>query len=147
MNSLDNLTGDYLRNEFAKRFSYAQITCNDIQRLTCYVMRECAIHNLAGNGVLEWPRGCGQPRGFEYNMAEDGEGMHSAFIRVDGMYFTDREAISFNDDGFIGFAGWSDSKNVQPFYRAFKSWMDEKTFGTEIVRGAYPLQPIAALAC
>ena len=44
-------------------------------------------------------------------------------------------------------SGWSDSKNVQPFYRAFKSWMDEKTFGTEIVRGAYPLQPIAALAC
>jgi hypothetical protein len=41
------------------------------------------------------------------------------------IHFNDREAISFNRDGFIGFAGWADSKNVQPFLSAFCKWCDE----------------------
>jgi len=41
------------------------------------------------------------------------------------VHFKDREAISFNMDGFIGFAGWADSKNVQPFLSAFCKWCDE----------------------
>jgi hypothetical protein len=40
------------------------------------------------------------------------------------VHFDDREAISFNRDGFIGFAGWADSKNVQPFLSAFVKWCD-----------------------
>ena len=44
-------------------------------------------------------------------------------------YFKRREAISFNTEnkngfGFIGFSGWSDSSNVQPFLRAFDKWID-----------------------
>jgi len=46
--------------------------------------------------------------------------------------FKNREAISFNrknkdGDFFIGFAEWSSSKNLIPFYRAFKNWVDEIT--------------------
>lgn len=51
-------------------------------------------------------------------------GLKSAFLRVDGPYFTDREAISFNEDGFIGFAGWASSENVKPFHDAFVEWVD-----------------------
>lgn len=35
-----------------------------------------------------------------------------------------REAISFNADGFIGFAGWADTGNTNPFLRAFWAWCD-----------------------
>lgn len=45
------------------------------------------------------------------------------------IHFNDREAISFNQDGFIGFAGWADSKNVQPFLSAFCKWCDEVSKG------------------
>lgn len=49
-----------------------------------------------------------------------------AYLRVDGPYFTNREAISFNGDGdqFIGFAGWASDKNVKPFISAFVEWVD-----------------------
>jgi hypothetical protein len=35
-----------------------------------------------------------------------------------------REAISFNRDGFIGFAGWASLKNEAPFVNAFNRWVD-----------------------
>lgn len=44
------------------------------------------------------------------------------YILVDGSYFSNREAISFNGDGFIGFCGWASTKNSMPIYNAFISW-------------------------
>lgn len=48
----------------------------------------------------------------------------SAFLFINSHYFMQREAISFNQDGFIGFAGWADSGNTQPFIDAFIEWCD-----------------------
>ena len=42
---------------------------------------------------------------------------------VNGDYFVKREGITFNQDGFISFAGWASSSNVVPFLEAFKSWV------------------------
>lgn len=39
-------------------------------------------------------------------------------------HFTRREAVTFNSDGFVGFAGWADHENVQPVLRAFRDWVD-----------------------
>ncbi len=39
-------------------------------------------------------------------------------------YFEDREAISFNRDGFIGMAGWADSKNITPIREAVVEWLN-----------------------
>ncbi|MBB3947096.1 hypothetical protein GGQ73_003060 [Rhizobium skierniewicense] len=39
-------------------------------------------------------------------------------------YFKDREAVTFNDNGFIGFAGWADEVNVQPILSAFVEWVE-----------------------
>lgn len=47
-----------------------------------------------------------------------------AKIRVKGTYFADREAITFNEDGFIGFCGWADGYNLTPFIVGFKEWCD-----------------------
>lgn len=56
---------------------------------------------------------------------EDSNGkLKSAFIKVSSHYFEGREAISFNQDGFIGFAGWADDTNVLPFVNAFNRFTD-----------------------
>lgn len=39
--------------------------------------------------------------------------------------WNEREAISFNRDGFIGFAGWADSNNVKPFLEGVENWLSE----------------------
>lgn len=44
--------------------------------------------------------------------------------REKNLLFIKREAISFNADGVIGFAGWASSDNVQPFLKAFVDWCD-----------------------
>jgi hypothetical protein len=41
------------------------------------------------------------------------------FLRVNGPYFDDRECVSFNPDGFVGFAGWADSWNTAPVLEGF----------------------------
>lgn len=49
-------------------------------------------------------------------------GLNSAFFEVSGPYFERREGISFNRDGYIGFAGWASTNNLQPFVRGFMQW-------------------------
>jgi len=51
-------------------------------------------------------------------------GLQYAFIQVDGHYFSRREAITFNSDGFIGFAGWACDYNITPFVSAFDKWIN-----------------------
>jgi hypothetical protein len=41
------------------------------------------------------------------------------------IHFTERECISFNQDGFIGFSGWADDKNARPFIDAFVRWVND----------------------
>jgi len=38
-------------------------------------------------------------------------------------YFEKREAIAFNPDGFIGFAGWADPVHIVPVVSAFREWV------------------------
>jgi len=49
----------------------------------------------------------------------------TADIRCQAYYFTQRQAVTFEPDGFIGFAGWADDDNVQPILKAFVQWVDE----------------------
>lgn len=51
----------------------------------------------------------------------------SADIRCHSNYFRNRQAVTFEPDGFIGFAGWADSENVQPILKAFCQWVDTLT--------------------
>lgn len=41
------------------------------------------------------------------------------FLKVSGPYFSQREAVSFNADGFIGFSGWASTMNTKPFVEGF----------------------------
>src|SRR5690606_14421809 len=51
-------------------------------------------------------------------------GLKYARLEVNGSYFSGREAITFNRDGFIGFAGWASGGNLKPFVEAFEKWLD-----------------------
>jgi hypothetical protein len=46
-------------------------------------------------------------------------------------YFEKREAITFNPDGFIGFAGWADHVNIVPVVSAFREWITMVAAGKE----------------
>lgn len=46
-----------------------------------------------------------------------------AGLSCKSFYFEKREAVTFNDNGFVGFAGWADDQNVQPILTAFAKWV------------------------
>lgn len=46
------------------------------------------------------------------------------YLYINSHYFTQRECISFNRNGFIGFCGWADQGNTNPILRAFLEWCD-----------------------
>lgn len=121
-------TRDGARELFASKLSYEQITRNDIRALEGFLAIEYAQHERNGCHMEMRPsyRKKYQP---QVNLAEDGKGIKSAFLKVSGFYFQGREAISFNSDGFIGIAGWADDVNVQPFLRAFHKWVCEWMIG------------------
>jgi hypothetical protein len=50
--------------------------------------------------------------------------LKECYLFMNSHYFTQRECISFNKDGFIGFAGWADSRNTKPIIDAFVEWVD-----------------------
>ena len=56
-----------------------------------------------------------------YRYSKEGK-LVCAFMTGKGEYFEDREVISFNRDGFIGFCGSADRENTQPVLRAFVEW-------------------------
>lgn len=71
--------------------------------------------------------------GFRLRMSEQiqihGDGtqdqISAAFLFVDGPYFEQREAISFNRGGFIGVAGWASQDNVEPIINGALKWIQE----------------------
>lgn len=121
-------TRDGARELFASKLSYEQITVNDIRALEGFLAIEYAQHEL--NGVHMEMHPCYRKKYEpEINLADNKPGIKSAFLRVSGFYFSGREAISFNEDGFIRFAGWADDTNVQPFLRAFSKWVFQWMIG------------------
>ena len=59
--------------------------------------------------------------------------MNHCHLYVNGGYFKKRQAISFEGNGFIGFAGWASTNNIQPFVRAFIKWCDWMVENSDVV--------------
>ena len=114
----------------AANLSYGQICENDIRALDGFLAIEYAQHVRDGGAVNMHTcyRKKYQP---EVRTAKEGPGIEAAFIRVSSNYFSGREAISFNEDGFIGFAGWAGGTTIKPFIRAFYRWITEWMIGVE----------------
>lgn len=50
--------------------------------------------------------------------------IRECYLLVNSYYFEQRECISFNRDGFIGFCGWADDVNTRPILDTFCAWVD-----------------------
>lgn len=103
------------------KLTYADIEPYDLDALQGYIALECAKSCRKG----KTPRYTIPRRKNDslcYKMNPDG-GIAKAYLKIDcpGQW-NGREAVSFNSDGFIGFCGWADSQNSQPFYRAWREW-------------------------
>lgn len=46
------------------------------------------------------------------------------YIEMQTNQWVGRECVSFNSDGFIGFAGWADTKNGAPIIEAVEEWAE-----------------------
>lgn len=109
------------RDEARKAFEDAGLTYAVITPATLRRLRTLINMSMKDAGRLDGTLRCKQ-RG---TITLSKTGRFFAEIRCRAFYFDDREAVSFNDDGFIGFAGWADNINVQPILSGFCAWVDE----------------------
>lgn len=113
-------TNDEARQYFKdKGLTYADITDGDILTLTMMLNQELKKSNKAEE------TSCVMRLSEKIDIKHRSNGSITAcYLYMNSHYFTRREAISFNRDGFIGFAGWADQGNVNPLLRAFLRWCD-----------------------
>lgn len=115
-------TNDEARQYFwDKGLSYADITEGDILSLLMLLNREIKKSNKAGETSVSTMH-----MSSKISMKKRTNGtIIKCFLYINSHYFTQREAISFNEDGYIGFAGWADQGNTNPLLRAFLRWCDD----------------------
>ena len=103
-----------------KGLTYADITEGDILVLIMNLNKEIKKSNKAGETSTDTMH---LSKKIAIKKNRDGS-IVSCYLYMNSHYFTQREAISFNSDGFIGFAGWADQGNTNPLLRAFLKWCD-----------------------
>lgn len=104
------------RESFAAAgLTYDVLTPAAVQRLRALVN-----DRMKASGLILGTFRCRQ-RG----VAKDTPSGRYAELRCRADYFDDREAVTFNTDGFIGFAGWADDNNVRPIIEGFTAWVGE----------------------
>ena len=100
--------------------SYDSINEGDILVLVMMMQREIKQANEVGETSVSTMR---LSKRIDTKLKTNGT-IISCYLYMNSHYFTRREAISFNPDGFIGFAGWADQGNLNPLLRAFRKWCD-----------------------
>ena len=117
---------DDLRKLFDESLSYEKLTADDVFALSCYIGIECMRHNREHRSPLRYKLPTIHRNMPKVALAKGRDGIKSAFIFIDGNYFEGREAVSFNEDGFIGFCGWADGCNGRAILVGFYRWMQER---------------------
>ncbi len=125
-------TNDEARSYFREKgLSYDSINEGDILVLAIFCQHELKKSCKAGETSVSTM--C-MSKKIDMKLTSNGK-ITSCFLYMNSHYFTEREAISFNRDGFIGFAGWADQGNVNPLLRAFLRWCDVMHDGIEVMNG------------
>lgn len=102
-------------NNFARKaFSDSGLTYNDIyDRL--YVLTEEITKQLSDFDDMRMFLS----RKTDARFIKGTRNIECLFLFVSGPYFKNRECISFNADGFVGFAGWASTENAAPIVNGF----------------------------
>lgn len=111
---------DEIRRHFVG-FTYQDITEGDILSLILMLNQEIKKSNACGETSVNTLY---VSKKFTSDFTEDGK-LICCCIYVSSNYFSDRECIRFDKDGYISLASWADRKNLQPIKRAFLKWCDE----------------------
>ena len=106
------------RDQARELFSRAGLTYAVVTRESLAMLRSRINQRMKESGLISGSFRCRQ-RG---SLRETPHGTY-AEIKCRSYYFDNREAVSFNTDGFIGFAGWADDRNVQPVLAGFSDWV------------------------
>lgn len=125
-------TSDDARAYFkSKALTYDDITEGDILVLVMLLQKELKKSNKAGETSIDMTLSA------KVDMKKKTNGsVIWCRLYMNANYFTRREAISFNEDGFIGFAGWADVGNKNPLLRAFLRWCNYLAEEEDAERGA-----------
>lgn len=109
------MTRDDARHAFAASgLSYDDLTQANLRRLISLIDAD-----MKESGLME-----GFRMRRKCKLVEIG-GQKSAALRCKAFYFDDREAVTFNPDGFVGFGGWADDENIRPILSGFTAWVRE----------------------
>ncbi|MCS0459491.1 hypothetical protein [Rhizobium favelukesii] len=111
------------RDKARALFAVSGLTYNSLRLSTMNRLRDIVDEELKASGLIEK---YAAERKVELRFVAGGIGIYGQ-ITCKSYYFNKREAVSFNPDGFIGFAGWADENNVQPILTAFCRWVAEMT--------------------
>ena len=110
------------RDKFARLgLTYDDITEGEILALVMLLNREIRKSNKSGETSVNTTRLSSK---MIIKHKPNGK-ISECYLFMNSHYYTQRECISFNRDGFIGFAGWADDGNTNPICRAFLEWCDK----------------------
>lgn len=114
-------TNDEARAYFAEKgLTYDDITDGQILALVLLLNEEIKRSNKAGETSVSTMSLSSVVK----SKHKSNGSITECYLFVNSHYFTRRECISFNKDGFIGFAGRADDGNTNPLRRAFMRWCD-----------------------
>lgn len=106
------------REYFKKcNLTYEDIDMNDIYQLISILNKEIFNDNILI--MMNEPKFKGKGKSV---ILDKNNKIVYVGLKVKGNYFSDREAITFNEDGFIGFCGWADMKRTLIFTNGFIEW-------------------------
>jgi hypothetical protein len=103
-----------------KGLSYKDINSGDICVLTMLLNKRIRQANKEGITSVNTMR---MSEKIKSKYKSNGE-LIECYLFMNSHYFTQRECISFNKDGFIGFCGWAGGSNPVPIINAFIEWCD-----------------------
>jgi hypothetical protein len=115
------MTNDEARQYFDdKGLTYSDITSGDIccliMILNKHIKRACKNHEMSDDTIHLSQK-------IDARYKTNGN-LLCSYIRLNSREWRKRECISFNYDGFIGFAGWAASRDTKPIIEAFIEWCD-----------------------
>lgn len=105
-------------NEARAAFKDAGLSYHDLTLPRIHVLRDIVDRHLRDSKLMKGTYKADKKVVLKFMP----NGVYGA-VTCSAHYFDKREAVTFNPEGFIGFAGWADHVNVVPVVSAFREWI------------------------